>query len=68
MRIEGVRRDKSYDIWTLAEHARLPVEEVRQLVERGHLASHYTDDELYINGKDFLEWAEIQKGEQRHYE
>ncbi|MFC4767603.1 hypothetical protein [Effusibacillus consociatus] len=68
MRIEGVRRDQYYDIWSLAQHARMPVEKIRQLVERGHLDSHITDGEPYINGQDFLEWAEKQKGEQRHYE
>jgi hypothetical protein len=68
MRIEQVHRDESYDLWALAKRADMQVEEIRQLVERGHLPSHYTDDELYVNGKDFLEWAERQKGEQRHYE
>ncbi|WP_018133147.1 hypothetical protein [Effusibacillus pohliae] len=68
MRIEGVRRDQYYDIWTLAERARMPIEQIRQLVERGQIDSHITGGEPYINGKDFLEWAEKQKGEQRHYE
>jgi hypothetical protein len=42
MRIEGVRRDQSYDIWTLAQKATMRVEDIRQLVERGHLESHFT--------------------------
>jgi hypothetical protein len=68
MQIKQVQRDQSYTLWSLAQHARMSVEEIRRLVERGQLDSHYTDGELYVNGKDFLEWAEKQKGEQGHYQ
>lgn len=68
MFIKGVERSKSYELWALAKAAHMPVEEIRDLVENGGLPSHYTDNELYVNGKDFLVWAERQKGEQRHYQ
>ncbi|MGZ4122915.1 MAG: hypothetical protein ACXVOI_06850 [Tumebacillaceae bacterium] len=58
MDTKRIQRDKSYTLFELADRAGIRVAQVQDLVHRGKLASHYTDDTEVVNGKDFLQWAE----------
>jgi hypothetical protein len=58
MDTKRIQRDKSYTLFELADRAGLRVAQVQDLVHRGKLTSHYTDDTEVINGKDFIQWAE----------
>lgn len=58
MDTKRIQRDKSYTLFELADRAGIRVAQVLDLVHRGKIASHYTDDTEVINGKDFLQWAE----------
>jgi hypothetical protein len=58
MDTKRIQRDRSYTLFELADRAGLRVAQVQDLVHRGKLVSHYTDDTEVINGKDFLQWAE----------
>jgi len=61
-----IERDKSYTLFQLAERAGMRVADVQDLVERGKLPSHYTDDTLIVNGKDFLKFFERVREEHLH--
>jgi hypothetical protein len=65
----SIERDKTYTLFELADRTGMRVSELQDLVNRGHLNSHYTDDMEVVNGKDFLQWAQSHRGgERRHYE
>ncbi|MBL0386045.1 hypothetical protein JJB07_05205 [Tumebacillus sp. ITR2] len=53
-----IHKDKAYTLFELSDRTGMRVAELQELVHRGKLASHYTDDTEVINGKDFLELAE----------
>jgi hypothetical protein len=53
-----IQRDKTYTLFELSDRTGMRVAELQELVHRGKLASHYTDDTEVVNGKDFLEFAE----------
>jgi len=55
-----IERDKTYTLLQLAEKAGMNIAEVQELVQRGKLASHITDDTQVINGQDFLNYLEKQ--------
>lgn len=58
MDTKRIERDKSYTLFELADRAGLRVAELQDLVHRGHLASHYTDDTEVVNGIDFIQWVQ----------
>jgi hypothetical protein len=65
----NIQRDKTYTLFELSDRSGLRVAEVHDLVHKGKLNSHYTDNTEVVNGKDFLQWAEQQEGARRiHYE
>lgn len=68
MDTKRIERDKSYTLFELADRAGIRVADVQDLVHRGKLASHYTDDTEVINGKDFLEWAQDHRGHESRFE
>lgn len=69
MERNSIHRDKTYTLFELADRSGLRVADLQDLVHRGQLDSHYTDDTEVVNGKDFLQWAEShQGGDRRHYE
>lgn len=66
-----IQRDKTYTLFELSDRTGMRVAELQELVHRGKLPSHYTDDTEVVNGKDFLEFAESREqahGEFHHYE
>ena len=66
MERHSIQRDKTYTLFELADRSGLRVAELQDLVNRGKLDSHYTDDTEVVNGKDFLLWAESQEGDAHH--
>ncbi|TCP53942.1 hypothetical protein EV586_105288 [Tumebacillus sp. BK434] len=71
METKGIQRDKQYTLFELADRAGITVADVQELVHRGKLDSHYTDDTEMVNGKDFLNWAErVEQADEghRHYQ
>lgn len=64
-----IQRDKSYTLFELADRAGMQVSELKDLIEKGKLDSHITDDTEVVNGKDFLQWQQEISGKgQRHYQ
>ena len=64
-----IRVDKTYTLFELADRAGMRVAELQNLIEKGHLDSHITDDTEVVNGKDFLQWQQKNHyNHQRHYQ
>ena len=70
MERHNIHRDKTYTLFELSDRSGLRVAELQELVHKGKLNSHYTDDTEVVNGKDFLQWAEQRESGRstHHYE
>jgi hypothetical protein len=69
MERHNIHRDKTYTLFELSDRSGLRVAELQDLVHKGKLNSHYTDDTEVVNGKDFLLWAQEQEsGRSTHFE